>query len=328
MLNNLSTIKPPLLHQGDLIAIISPSNTIAHRKTTAEKALKKFEEMTGLKAIFAPNAFAQHYYSAGTSKQRIDDFHWALQNPEVKGIMFSVGGKTAIDIVPHLNYELIRKNPKVITGISDATTLLNPILSKSGLITFLGTEFLQFATNEFPYQSALMKQGWFNGELGCIKQNPRWKNFEDLQTSYSGWEEIRKGKVEGLLIGGNANGFIQLLLTEYSPPLDKNILILETYLLEKRAIHMLLMQLRLRGVFNKIGGLIIGYCHGSDDPTKVGNERSMKDLVLEVTDGYNFPVLQIGEIGHHVENIMVPIGARALIDTSEMRFEILEKVVH
>ena len=68
------------------------------------------------------------------------------------------------------------------------------------------------------------------------------------------------------------------------------------------------MQLRLKGVFDKISGFIIGYCVGSDDPSKKGNERDIKDILLETTDGYKFPIMEIGEIGHQVENIIVPIG--------------------
>lgn len=106
------------------------------------------------------------------------------------------------------------------------------------------------------------------------------------------------------------------------------ILVLETYMLHKKQIHRMLMSLRLKGVFNNIAGLIIGYCLGSDDPEVIGNEQSMKELLLEVTEGYDFPIMQIGEIGHKVDNIMLPIGAQATMDATELTFSIDEPVVY
>lgn len=81
------------------------------------------------------------------------------------------------------------------------------------------------------------------------------------------------------------------------------------------------------GSFEEISGLIIGYCLGSDDPDVKGNERPMAELVREVTEGYNFPVMQVGEIGHNVENMMLPIGAKAKVDSDSLTFEVLENVV-
>jgi len=85
--------------------------------------------------------------------------------------------------------------------------------------------------------------------------------------------------------------------------------------------------MRLKDDFKKISGMIVGYCVGSDDPSDYGNERLMKDMLLEVTEGYDFPIMQIGEIGHKVENIMLPIGSMATIDTKNLKFIIDESVV-
>lgn len=319
-------MKAPKLHPGDLIAIISPSQppTTKQGHGDFKKACRNFEQATGLKTILAPNALAEHYYSAGTAQQRLDDFHWALKNPDVKGIMFSVGGNTAIELVDKLDYELVRKNPKVIAGISDATTLLNPILAKTGLITFLGPEFTDFAEEAMAYEVESMKRAWFDGTPGDIQPNPNWRNFDDAPTTYSGWRVIRKGQAEGMIIGGNYNSFAQVYPTEYVPEIQGSILVLEAYGFSKRDIHGALARLRLWGALDKISGLIIGYFTGSDKPGVKGNERDMAELVLEATDGYDFPIMQIGEIGHNVENIMLPIGARAKLDATNKTFAILE----
>lgn len=89
----------------------------------------------------------------------------------------------------------------------------------------------------------------------------------------------------------------------------------------------MLAAMRLKGIFEKISGMIIGYCLGSDDPDEIGDDRPMKDLILEVTNGYDFPIMQIGEIGHKVDNIMLPIGARATMNATTLTFSIDEPCV-
>lgn len=64
---------------------------------------------------------------------------------------------------------------------------------------------------------------------------------------------------------------------------------------------------------------------GSDNPEKQGNNRDIKDILLETTDGFDFPIMEVGEIGHNVENIIVPIGAKAELNATDKRFKILEK---
>lgn len=318
---------PNKLQPNDLVAIVSPSKTVANRKEAVEKARRHFEQATGLRTVLAPNALARHYYSAGTVQQRADDFHWAVKNPEVKAIIFSVGGSTAIELVDKLDYQLIAQNPKIIAGISDATTLLNPITAQTGLITFLGLEFLDFARQPMTYEVEAIKQAWFHGDIGSVKPNPDWRDFDSLPTSYAGWRVIRGGKAEGRIIGGNYTSFAQLYYTSYMPSVDASILAMEHYMLDKDDIQQSLAQLRLWGAFDRISSLIMGYCRGSDDPDEIGNDRDMAELVLEATEGYTFPIMQIGEIGHNVENMMLPIGARATLDTATHSFEISERVV-
>ncbi len=322
----MHVVKAPKLQSGDTMAIISPSSSIADRREALDKARATFERGTGLQTITAPNCFNHNYYAAGTVQDRLDDFHWALTQPDIKGIIFSVGGKNALELVDRLNYDLIRQNPKVITGISDASTLLNPITHRTGLITFLGTEFFDYARQDMPYEVASMRKAWFDGELGKIEPNPDWKDLKDVPNGYSGWQCLKPGAAEGIIVGGNFPSYSQLIHTDYGITLQDGILALEMYKASKRNIHWALAKLKLWGIFDQIAGLLLGYSVGSDDPEVPGNDRTLKNLVEEVTDGYDFPVLHIGEVGHHVENIMLPIGAKARLDATNKSFEIIEPV--
>ncbi len=318
---------PPKLLVGDQAGIISPSGPVLRFQKELLIARDNLAKELGLTINFSPNAFAEFYYSGGTIQQRLADFHAMILDPKIKIIIFSRGGGTGIDLLPGLDYELIAKNPKIITGISDATIILNAISAKTGLFTFLGPELKAFAEFDMSYEIESMRKTWFTDEVGEIKANPNWTEFEKTFTTYQGWRTIRKGQAVGRLIGGNSNSFNRTLFTPYQMELAGNILVLEFYREQKKGIHQYFQSLKLQGVLDKISGLIIGYCLESDQPDKIGNDRDIADLLLEVTSGYDFPIMQIGEIGHNVANLILPIGALAELDATNAKFIIKEATV-
>ncbi|HLC48848.1 MAG TPA: S66 peptidase family protein [Candidatus Andersenbacteria bacterium] len=322
----MNTIKPPKLHQGDKVGICCPSGTIDHKRELFDRAKNGFQKATELQVHVAPNAYAKHYYSAGTVQERLDDFHALIADPTIKTIIFGAGGDTASDLLPYLNYELIKNNPKIISGISDATTLLTAITAKTGLVTFLGLEILDYADYKMNYTTQAMQNAWFDGGPQTIQPNPNWKELKENFTRYTGWQTIREGVATGQLFGGNSESYIQLLNTPYELRIPQGILFLETYKLPKKQIHKTLIQLQLRGILDDIAGLIVGYCLESDKQEIVGNDQLIQETILEVTSEYSFPIMQIGEIGHCVENFMQPIGAHAKMDATALQFEITESV--
>lgn len=179
----MQTIIPQRLHKGDTIGIISPSQSLRKRQEAFEAAVQNFSDALDVNIFIAPNALGQYYYSSGTTKERLDDFHQMIADPEIKAIIFSVGGNTAIDLVEGLDYELIKKHPKIITGISDATTLLNPIFAKTGLMTFLGLEFTDFGRMPMMYEIQQIKKTLFAGEIGAVEENSAWHDFQNNPTT-------------------------------------------------------------------------------------------------------------------------------------------------
>jgi muramoyltetrapeptide carboxypeptidase len=276
--------------------------------------------------VWAKNAFAERYYSAGSSQERLQDFHVMLADDSIRAIIFSVGGDTALDLLAGLDYGLIKKKPKIISGISDATTLLHAISAKTGLITFLGMELKYYASEKMSYQDQSFRRAWFGDYQGQIQPNINWREIEGTFTRYHGWQTIRGGGAEGRLVGGNFSCLLQLVDTEYQLPFAGNILFIETYKWPKKKIHRALMQLKLRGLLDGLSGMIVGYCMGSDDQEDGGNNQPLGELILEVADEYNFPIMQVGEIGHQVENFTQPMGARVRIDASNLMLEVLEPV--
>ncbi len=320
-------VKPKKLNKGDKVAVISPSNSISYRRDLFDKAKEVLEKKLEIEIVASPNCFADYYYSAGTTQERLDDFHWALNNDEIKAIFFSVGGNTGVDLLEGLDYELIKNNPKIICGISDATTILNAITAKTDLITFVGLELLDLARfDNMDYEIQSLKKTFFDGNIGKVEQNKNWKPLDDNYSTYREWSTIKNGTMKGRIVGGNFSSFYQLMDTEYSLDFENNILIMEAYKFPKKKLHQALMQLKIKGVLNKINGLIIGYCLGSDDEEVRGNDRDIKDIALEITKDYNFPIIHIGEFGHKIENIIMPIGAKATFDVDKKEFVIEENV--
>ncbi|MEK9196264.1 MAG: LD-carboxypeptidase [Patescibacteria group bacterium] len=319
-------MKPKRLKKGDKVALISPSNPVKDRLEVVDLAIKNFEQQTGLEVVVGKNALGKYYYSSGTKQERLDDFHEAIANPEIKAVLFTVGGSVAIDMVEEIDYELVANNPKIISGISDGTTLLTPITKNTGLITFLGLEFLQYAEFDMDYQVESIRKAWFDGNMGKIKPNPNWKDFKGFHNEYNGWQTIQEGNAEGVITGGNATCFGYFLNTPFQPDLKDKILVLEGYKHPKREIHRILKEHKLRGAFDSIAGLILGYWVGADEQEVVGHERPFKELVVETIDRPELPILQVGEIGHHVANIMLPIGAKARFSADDKEFEILESI--
>lgn len=325
----MEIIKPKRLQKGDTVAIVSPSGFVpGELKGQFDKGVK-FLENLGLKVKIGKNALKRYYYSAGTAKERLDDIHGASRDKEVKAVIMSIGGESANQLLDGLDFNLIKNNPKIFSGISDGTTLLNPIFLKTGLITYHGPDLIfTFGLS----MSAIIKENliktWFEGKVGQLHPNPSWKGLDKLNENekYQGWQCIRKGKASGRLIGGNITCLINLENTPFKPDYKNSILFLEAYMYNIAALDQAFIHFHQSKVFSEISGLILGHFYGSRMEDK-NQDREVRDVILEITKDYSFPIFGIGEIGHNVENYIVPIGCQATIDTEKKNFSINESTV-
>ena len=325
----MKIIKPKKLQKGDTVMIISPSGGVPRELMGQFNDGIKFLEGLGLKVKIGKNALGRYYYSAGTVEERLSDIHEAFGNKKIKAVIMSIGGSTANNLLDGLDFELIKRNPKIFLGISDGTTLLDPIFSKTGLITYHGPDLI--FTFGLP-MSAVIKENLvktlFNGNVGELRPNSNWKGLDKLNKNekYHGWQCVRKGKASGKLIGGNITCLTNLDNTKFRPDYKNKILFLEAYELNVEDLDMLLTHFRQTKVFGEINGLILGHFYGSHMEDKK-QDKKVSDVILEVTKNYSFPILEIGELGHNVENYILPIGCKATIDADKKYFSIDEKTV-
>ena len=230
---------------------------------------------------------------------------------EVKMIWCAKGGNNSNSTFEYIDYELIKKNPKIVCGFSDITSITNMITEKTGLITFSGTNFKTIATDETDYSYKQALSRFVDGNLEFGPEN------EEYVT-------IQKGKAEGELIGGNLSLTRGMVAGKYSLDFTDKILFLEElgFETDPEATSNNVYYMKQNGVFDKIKGLWIGnYEHESG--------ISLEKIILDVLDGeYKFPIIKSNNFGHIERKIVVPIGTKAEINTDEdVKIRLVENCV-
>lgn len=319
-------VKPERIKEGDTVGVFSPSWPVTPDvRNQFDRGIESLKAL-GLKVKIARHALGQYYYSAGTREDRLEDLHRLWHDPEVKMLLMAQGGSTAMHLLDGIDYELLRENPKIIAGISDGTALLNAIYAKTGLITFHGPDLMwTFGLDISPKVEENITKTFFEGKIGELKPNERWKHQKRPEVEYLGWRCLREGRAGGRLIGGHIRVLANTILAGYGPDFDGAILFLEgtdSVALTDRVIT----ALRLHGVFDEIGGVILGWFDDCElEERELG--RPVSDAFLESTKEYDFPVMEIGELGHNVENYVFPIGCSASVDATNRRIYIDEPPV-
>lgn len=269
----------------------------------------------------AKHALGQYHYSSGTRKDRLLDFHTIWKDPDVRMVLMSQGGNTAIQLLDGIDYDMLRKDPKILAGISDGTTLLNAVYAKTGLVTYHGPDLMWcFGREMTPQITENILKTFFYGNVGELVPNTQWKHQQKTDLEYLGWKCIREGRCHGHLVGGHIRILANVILAGYGPVFDGAVLFLEGTENVAR-IDSYITALKLHGVFDRIAGLILGWFEDSALEEKELN-RNVSEVVLENTESYDFPILQIGELGHSVENYVFPIGCEATVDATLMQISI------
>lgn len=297
------------LKVGDTIGIIAPSEPITEEyKRYMENSIKTFEDM-GFKIKLSKNIFKNTWGYSATPEEKASDINDMFADKEVKAIISAVGGDNSFNCLGLIDYENIKRNPKIICGYSDATNYLEAIYTKTGLITYHHLEMIDLGRKtKKDFELSQFKKTLIDGTMGDVDKNSQYKI-------------LQKGCAEGVIVGGNVPSMVTLLNTEYFPDLTDKILFLEVYAsstdfdLADRYIGLL----KYHGVFDKIKGLWIGHYHGDTEDTKI------EDIFMRHLKGYNFPILKCDDFGHDCEKVVIPIGSKVRLDADNELVTILEE---
>lgn len=311
--------RPKRLCEGQTVAIIAPAS-VTYESLKLQLALEALEAM-GLNAKVGDHVMDRFGYLAGNDHDRAADINTAFTDPEVDAIFALRGGWGASRLLPFLDFESIRDNPKILLGYSDITSLLNAIYAKAGVVAFHGPNLMS-RWNEFTYQS--MRDVLFDAKPA------RYSNPVDLDGELVARQHriqtIVPGKAQGHLIGGNLTLMSALLGTPYLPEFDNKILFLEDVGEAIYRVDRMLTQLKLSGNLQKVSGIVFGHFTGVKPNPGLGNFALM-DILKQHCEPLGVPCYFGAMIGHVDQQSTVPVGGRARMDASQGILELTEAAV-
>lgn len=304
---------PSKLKKGDTIGVIAPSNYIEKDDLEYINASIALMEASGFKVKFGKYVFEDTLGYGTSPEKRAADINWAFKDDEVKAIMCVKGGEDSNTTLDYIDYEMIKKHPKIICGFSDNTSILNAIHEKTGLVTYHGPTFKSLTSWETGYAYKQFIKTFAENTESLIMGEP-----EDEYTT------IQAGQTTGELVGGNLSLFTKLVCGKYAVNLQDKILFLEELGFETapEMVNSNIYYLKQNGVFDRIAGLWIG---NYEHPSKIGLE---KIIINAIGYEYKFPIIKSDNFGHIDKKIIIPIGTKAEINTNEkIKIKLVEKCV-
>jgi muramoyltetrapeptide carboxypeptidase len=312
--NNL--IKPPRLRIGDRVGLVSPAT--AAFETEQTKIWIEALESLGFEVVLGDNYFARHGYFAGDDKARASDINAFFEDPNIK-MIFARGGWGSPRLLPHLDYEMIRNNPKVLLGYSDATALITAVHVKTGLVTFHGPSPLHvFSAEHF-------RRVTMDGERYTLK-NPTFLTENTLVQTENRIQTITGGTATGKILGGNLSLLTAVMGSDYLPDWEGSILFIEDVQEAVYRIDRMMTELSLAGVLGKIKGFVLGRCTECGPGGGFGS-LTMEDMIAEHIKPLGIPAFAGSMIGHIDAQFTIPLGIDVTIDADAGTIELLESGV-
>jgi len=297
-------ILPAALKRGDTIGITAPAGPI-HNEEDFAAGIRLLAEM-GFQTRHRRDILRKDGYLAGNDRERAAELHELWRDPEVKAIVAARGGYGCMRILPCLDLNLIKLQPKILIGFSDLTVLLAAINRQTGLFTFHGPMLTTLARSDRASQ-----ESFFNLLTGQPQTDFKVKGLEIL----------KGGEAKGRLLVANLSTLVHLIGTPFEPDYEESILLLEDIGEAPYRIDRLLTHLAAAGRLSRIAGLVLG------DFDQCGDVELIWQRSLDLLTGNQCPVWANFPVGHGSRNLLLPMGAEARLDSSSGRLTILEQLV-
>lgn len=282
---------PQPLNPGECIGIVAPASAFD---------IKKFESGIGVlssmgfrldipEGLLNPNG-----YLSSSDESRAMHINRYFADPDIKAIFCARGGYGAIRLLEWLDWETIRKNPKIFVGYSDITVLLSAFYVKCRFAVFHGPMVATLTDSDEESKSALL--------AALTGRNPYPFSLEDCRT-------LIPGRGKGPVIGGNLTSLCHLMGTSYAPETKNHIVFLEDRGEAPYRIDRMLAHLSLAGCFEDIAGLVLGSF------TECGEYHDIERLAADVLPHRDVPLVSGLNAGHCGRNLTIPLGVPAILDT-------------
>jgi len=314
-------LKPARLKPGSTVGLVSPAGAtfVKEQIGIVQDAVRGL----GLVPKLAPHLLDRYGYLAGKDRDRAADINLFFADPEIAAILPIRGDWGCSRILPYLDYEKIRRNPKIIVGFSDLTALTLAINAKTNLVTFHGPNGL---TSWKTVQTDYFRRLLFAAETPTF-QNLKDGNDSDrlMQVKYR-IQTITPGKARGRLIGGNLSVLSTLVGSPYLPDLNGAILFLEEVRENIYRVDRWMTHLKLAGVFDRLAGFIFGQCPDCLPDADYAS-LTLEEVVWDHIQPLGIPAWYGAMIGHIEPILTLPIGLEVEIDASAGTISMLEPAV-
>lgn len=331
---------PRRLQPGDTVAVVCPSApAVALWPHRTERGTAYLESL-GLRVRLMPNTSARDRWVAGSPQARAADLHAAFADDEVAAVLCAIGGNHSLQVVPHLDFDLIAANPKIFQGYSDITVLHWALAKQTGLRTFYGPALsadLAEYPEVFDFTDRFLRAAWFGDtplEFGPASEWTEefldWNKKLDLTRPRrmrpgGGWVTVREGVAQGPLLGGCVETICwHLKGSPWWPDLDGAVFFLETSEEAPSPAHVdaYLTGLEQLGAFDALAGLVFARPAGYGD----ADVDLLWQIVAERTAAADIPVLANVDAGHTEPMLTLPLGAPVHLDAGQRTFRTLEPV--
>ncbi len=308
-------LTPPAIQKGDCLGIFAPASPV--RQEFVEKG-HNYLLQSGYSYRDGTALSARAYHVAGDSNSRLVDFEDLLVDSEVKGLIAARGGYGSMTLLPRLNYELIRRHPKIILGFSDVTALQLALWHRIELITFSGPMLAVEMARPDAVNSSLLwaLMSGVEEELLNVLLSASLESQEI--------EFLRPGTFSGRLLGGTLTIIAALAGSAYMPDFSGKIIFLEDRGEPLYRIDRALTQLRLSGVFNNPAAVV---CGDFTLPVESREAFQLKTFLREFFVDDDFPVLMNFPYGHISQSFIFPQGGRMQFECRERKISLLESPV-
>ncbi len=317
-LGNPKLLKPAQLREGATVALIAPSSP-----PSEEKLAKGIANLTqlGFKIVEGKSLRASKGYLAGTDAERLADLHWAFQNPEIEAVWCIRGGYGAGRLLPKIDYDLIRRNPKPLIGYSDVTALHLAIHQRTGLVTFHGP----VAASDFPEDTLLHFRSMVMHATAPYEIVAPRVDLDIEPPEYHPFV-ISRGQATGALTGGNLALLSALAGTPFAPMFKKKIVFIEDVGEQPYRLDRMLTQLLQATDLAQAAGIALGVFNDCQ-PKPDSPSLSLPDALRDRLGGLGIPVVYGIPFGHVTHQATFPYGIPAKLDADKMKLTILEAAV-
>ncbi len=310
-------IRPNALKAGDTVGVITPCSP--KFEPDSLNGIKPTFQHFGLKAKIGKHVGKRTASFQQDIAARLDDLHAMFADTEVKAI-FASGGYGASQILDKIDYDLIKKNPKIFIGFSDVTALHLAIHKFTGLVTFHGpTPYSTF--NEFT-QASFNKAVFSSEPIGKLTNSDPENTFRPAYRIRT----VFPGTVTGRLVGGNLSLIAATMGTPYEIETEDKILFLEDVAEANYRVDRMLTQLHLAKKFDKVRGIIWGECRRCDDDLDT-SIYTLGETIDNILRPLEIPVISGMTIGHTADKLTLPLGVQATLNADEGSLTITESAV-